>query len=223
MQQHKVVSRQEWLAARQVHLAEEKAFDRQRDALSRQRRALLWVKLDKEYVFQGVGGPESLADLFDPHGQLIVYHFMFHPDWEAGCKSCSFWADNYNGVTAHLGARDVSLAAVSRAPLDKLTAFRERMGWTFKWVSSLDCDFNYDFHVSFTDEEMARGEMEYNYRMTNFPVPEAPGISVFCRDDRGVIFHTYSTFARGLDKVNGAYHLLDITPNGRDEDTLPSN
>ncbi len=221
MDQHKVVSKAEWLAAREAHLADEKAFDRQRDELSRARRALPWVKLDKTYVFQGADGPVSLAGLFGPRGQLIVYHFMYHPDWEEGCKSCSFWADNYDGVTAHLGARDVAMAVVSRAPLENLLAFRERMGWTFNWVSSFGNDFNYDFHVSFTDEEMAQGEMQYNFRTTNFPAPEAPGISVFLKDDDDAIYHTYSTFARGLDKVNGAYHLLDITPMGRNEDALP--
>jgi predicted dithiol-disulfide oxidoreductase (DUF899 family) len=216
----KIVSREEWLAARQQLLAAEKELTRARDDVSRRRRELPWVKVEKRYEFQSPKGKETLSDLFEGRSQLLLYHFMFGPDWNEGCPSCSFWADNYDGTIVHLNHRDVTFVVVSRAPLEKLEAYRRRMGWRFKWVSSFGGDFNYDFRVSFTPEEMKRGEMEYNYRMNKFPSDEAPGISVFSRDDDGSVFHTYSCYSRGLDMLNAAYHHLDLVPKGRDEDGL---
>lgn len=222
MQNHKIVSREEWLVARKQHLAKEKELTRLRDQLSQQRRELPWVVVDKDYTFQGPNGSETFSDLFEGRHQLLVYHFMMGPDWDEGCPSCSFWADNYNGAVVHLNHRDVTLVAISRAPLEKLEAYKQRMGWTFKWVSSSDTDFNFDYHVSATAEEIERGEpVYYNYHMTSFPSPERPGISVFYKDDDGSIYHTYSCYARGLDMLNGTYHLLDLLPKGRDEDDLP--
>ncbi len=218
---HKVVSREEWLAARREHLAKEKEFTRLRDQLSAERRQLPWVKVDKKYVFDGPNGKETLAGLFQGKSQLIVYHFMFGPDWEEGCPSCSFWADNFNGIDVHLKHRDISLVAVSRAPLEKLEVYRNRMGWSFKWVSSFGNDFNRDYHVSFTPEEMQKGEMFYNFGMTKYPSGEAHGVSAFYRDAEGGVFHTYSSYARGLDMLNGAYQYMDIAPKGRDEEGLP--
>lgn len=217
---HPIVSREEWLAARLALLEQEKEVTRSRDRLSEQRRSLPWVRVDTGYVFQGEGGPESLADLFDGRSQLIVYHFMFHPDWEEGCKSCSFWADSYDGMIVHLNHRDATLVTISRAPIEKLAAFRKRMGWRFKWVSSYGNQFNRDFHVSFTPEEMESGQTEYNFKAAAFPAPEAPGVSVFYKDAHGAIFHTYSCYGRGLDILNGTYNYLDLTPKGRDEDGL---
>jgi predicted dithiol-disulfide oxidoreductase (DUF899 family) len=221
MTEHAVVSRDQWLAARRGLLTREKEFLRLRDELSRERRELPWEKVDKRYVFEGPAGEESLESLFAGRRQLIVYHFMFAPEWETGCKSCSFWADNYNGIVAHLNQRDVSLAAVSRAPLAKLQGFAGRMGWTFKWVSSERSDFNYDYAVSFRPEEVARGGAEYNYAPYQGSMSDLPGFSVFFRDEAGGLFHTYSTYARGLDSLNTAYQLLDLVPKGRDEAGLP--
>ncbi|HSB72203.1 MAG TPA: thioredoxin family protein [Candidatus Methylomirabilis sp.] len=218
MKNHQVVSREVWLVARKGHLAKEKALTRLRDRLSRERRELPWVKVEIEYLFEGPNGRETLADLFEGRSQLLVYHFMFDPSWREGCKSCSFWADNYNDIIVHLNHRDVTMVTVSRAPLPKLEAFKQRMGWGFKWVSSLHTDFNRDYHVSFTPEERETGEANYNYRLTNFPSSEGPGVSVFYKDQDGNVFHTYSCYARGLDMVNGAYHLLDLVPKGRDEE-----
>ena len=218
MQQPKVVSPEQWLAARKALLAKEKELTRARDRLSAERRALPWVEVEKAYTFDGPHGPETLADLFGERSQLLVYHFMFGPDWQEGCPSCSFWADNYNGIVVHLEHRDVSLVAVSRAPLDKLEAYKKRMGWNFKWVSSLGCDFNRDYHVSFTPEEQKTAV--YNYEAAGFGSSEAPGVSVFAKDAQGRIFHTYSCYARGLDTLNGAYQLLDLVPKGRDEQGL---
>jgi len=221
MKNHKVVTSDEWLAARKEHLLEEKEFTRLRDQLSQQRRELPWVKVDKEYQFDGPDGQQSLADLFDGRSQLIVYHFMYGSDWEEGCPSCSFWADNFNGIDIHLKHRDINLIAVSRAKLDTLNAYKKRMGWSFKWVSSFGSDFNHDYQVSFTPDEMEQGEMLYNFGITKFPSEEAPGISVFYKNEQGEVFHTYSCFARGLDMLNGAYHYMDLVPKGRDEDDLP--
>ena len=218
---HQVVSQQEWLAARKALLAKEKEFTKQRDRLSEERRALPWVKIEKSYSFEGSKGRQSLSDLFEGRSQLIVYHFMYGPDWSEGCMSCSFWADAFNGAIEHLKARDVTMIAVSRAPHSALKAFQKRMGWSFKWVSSLGSDFNYDFHVSFTPEEQEKGPVFYNFQKQEFPSDEAPGISVFYKDKAGDIFHTYSTYARGLDAVNGTYQLLDLAPKGRDEAELP--
>jgi predicted dithiol-disulfide oxidoreductase (DUF899 family) len=217
MTAHRVVAREEWIAARRQHLAREKEFTRLRDELSRERRELPWVKVDKPYVFDGPGGRESLADLFGGRSQLIVQHFMFDPSWEEGCKSCSFWVDNFDGIVVHLNHRDTSLVLVSRAPLAILDAYRRRMGWRVKWVSSFDTDFNRDYHVTFTPEELQARRAYYNYANGGFPVSEAPGISVFSRDADGAIYHTYSCYARGLDMLNGAYHLMDLLPKGRDE------
>jgi predicted dithiol-disulfide oxidoreductase (DUF899 family) len=221
MKPNAVVSREDWLAARKRHLAREKEFTRLRDELSRERRQLPWVKVEKRYAFDTPAGKRTLSELFEGRSQLVVYHFMFGPDWEQACKSCSFWADNFNGVVVHLNHRDVTLVAASRAPLDKIEAFRKRMGWSFKWVSSFGDEFNNDFHVSFASEELAKGEVYYNYGMTKFPSDEAPGISVFYKDGDGQVFHTYSCYARGLDMLNGAYHYLDLVPKGRDEEELP--
>jgi predicted dithiol-disulfide oxidoreductase (DUF899 family) len=217
MRDHPVVSREAWLEARKALLAREKDFTRLRDELSDARRNLPWVRVTKAYVFDAPDGQETLADLFDGHSQLVVYHFMFAPEWEEGCPSCSFWADNFERNVVHLAARDVTLVAISRAPLAKIEAFRKRLGWTFKWVSSEGNDFNFDYHVSFAPEARAKGEIFYNYRPFKSSMSELPGISVFYRDASGVIFHTYSCYARGLDMMNVAYHYLDLVPKGRDE------
>jgi predicted dithiol-disulfide oxidoreductase (DUF899 family) len=217
MANHDVVSHEAWLAARKALLLEEKELTRLRDRLSQRRRALPWVRVDKQYVFEGPDGKESLAELFGGRSQLVVYHFMFGPDWEAPCKSCSFWADNFERNVVHLAHRDVTLIAVSSAPLQRLEAFKRRMGWTFKWVSSAGGDFNYDYQVSFTADDLAKGEAYYNYAMQKNTVSELPGISVFYKDAGGTVFHTYSCYARGLDMMNAAYHYLDLVPKGRDE------
>ena len=214
---HRVVSHQEWLAARTAFLAKEKEFTRLRDELSRQRRELPWEKVEKPYVFDGPRGKETLADLFDGKSQLIVYHFMFAPEWDEGCPHCSFWADNYSGMVVHLKHRDASFIAVSRAPFAKIEAFRKRMGWSFKWVSSSGNDFNYDFQASFTPEQIRSGAVYYNYAKTAMDMTDREGTSVFYRDKRGAIFHTYSTYARGIDMLNTAYNFLDLAPKGRDE------
>jgi len=220
MPSHKIVSREEWLEARKAHLAKEKEFTRLRDELSRQRRELPWLKVEKNYVFDGPKGKETLADLFDGRGQLIVYHFMLGPGWKEGCKSCSFVSDHIDGAVVHLAQRDVTLLAISRAPLPEIEAFKKRMGWRFKWVSSYGNDFNFDYHVSFTKDEMAKGKVYYNYEMQEFGSEEGPGVSVFYKDGAGDIFHTYSSYARGLDMLVGAYNYLDLVPKGRDEDAL---
>ena len=221
MQNHTVVSREEWLAARIEHLKKEKELTRLRDQLSQERRQIPWVKVEKSYLFDGPNGQETLSDLFEGRSQLMIYHFMFGPDWEEGCPSCSFWADNFNGISIHLNHRDISFVAVSKARLETLEAYKQRMGWHFKWVSSFGSNFNYDYHVSFTPDEMEKGEMFYNFRVGQFPSEEAPGVSVFYKNPQGDIFHTYSCHARGLDMLNGAYHFMDLAPKGRDEDSLP--
>lgn len=217
MTDHKVVSHDAWLAAREQLLAKEKDFNRLRDELSEERRNLPWEKVDKNYVFEGADGKETLPQLFGKCSQLIVYHFMFDPDWEAGCKSCSFWADNFNNIPPHLKARDISFVAVSRAPYAKLAAYKKRLGWTFKWVSSFGTDFNFDHAVSFKPEDVARGQIYYNYGTRNMKMTELVGISVFAKDETGAVYHTYSTYSRGVDMLNGAYHYIDLTPKGRDE------
>jgi predicted dithiol-disulfide oxidoreductase (DUF899 family) len=218
---HAVVSREAWLEARKAHLAREKEFTRLRDRLSAERRALPWVKVGTPYVFDAPDGRATLADLFDGRRQLIVYHFMFGPGWEQGCPSCAFLADHIDGALVHLAQRDVALLAVSRAPLSRIEAFKRRMGWRFRWVSSQGSAFNFDYHVSFTRDEMTRGAVEYNFGPREFPSEEAPGLSVFYKDEDGDVFHTYSAYARGLDLLVGAYNYLDLTPKGRDEDALP--
>jgi len=218
MSAHRVVPREAWLTARTAFLAKEKEFTRLRDELSRQRRELPWVKVEKEYVFEGPGGPETLPDLFGGRTQLVVYHFMFNPEGTEGCKHCSFWADSFNGIDVHLRHRDVSFLAISRAPLAKIEAFKKRMGWSFKWVSSFRNEFNHDHHVSFTPEEVATGAV-YNYAQTKV-LSEREGVSVFYKDERGEVFHTYSSYARGIDMLNAAYNFLDLVPKGRDEGAL---
>jgi predicted dithiol-disulfide oxidoreductase (DUF899 family) len=214
---HAIVSQDEWLAARKALLAKEKEFSKARDQLSAARRALPWVKVEKSYVFDGPAGKETLADLFDGRSQLIVYHFMFGPDWNAGCPHCSHWADNFNAIIVHLNQRDVTMVAVSRAPLAKLAAYKKRMGWTFKWLSSQETDFNFDFNVSFTPEEVAAKDALYNFVRQNPEVSEREGVSVFFKDERGDIFRTYSTYARGIDMLSVDYNYLDLVPKGRDE------
>ena len=220
IENHAVVSREEWIASRKQHLAKEKAFTRLRDELSAERRALPWVKVDKDYLFHTPDGTRTLAQLFDGCSQLLIYHFMLGPDWAEGCKGCSFWADNFNGVDVHLRHRDVTLIAVSSAPLERIEAFKRRMGWSFNWVSSDGSDFNHDYHVSFRPDDVKRGEIEYNYTMVRLSDTERAGISVFYRDAAGTVFHTYSCYSRGIDMMNGAYHYLDLVPKGRDEDGL---
>jgi predicted dithiol-disulfide oxidoreductase (DUF899 family) len=218
--QHQVVSRQDWLAARKAHLAAEKEFTRARDRLSAERRALPWVRIDQDYVFEGPNGRLSLGDLFGANSQLLVYHFMFGPGWTEGCPGCSFLADHFDGADQHLKHHDVSLVAVSRAPFTEFQAFRKRMGWAFDWVSSAGSDFNYDFHVSPSPAEQAAGRYEYNYEEHDGEGGEMPGFSVFHRDAEGTIFHTYSSYARGGDLLIGAYNFLDLTPKGRNEDEI---
>ena len=218
---HKVVSSEQWLAARKSFLAKEKEFTRLRDELSAQRRALPWERVEKDYVFEGPKGKETLAQVFDGRSQLVVYHFMFAPEAEVPCKSCSFWADNFNGIIAHLNQRDVTFVAISRAPLPKLQAFAKRLGWSFKWLSSGGNDFNYDYNVSFRPGDAGKGGASYNYKPTETTMADLPGISVFSRDAEGQVFHTYSCYARGLDMMNTAYHYLDLVPKGRDETELP--
>jgi predicted dithiol-disulfide oxidoreductase (DUF899 family) len=218
MAEHTVVSSDEWIAARKALLAKEKEFTRLRDELSRQRRELPWEAVTKDYVFDGPNGKQPLPELFDGRSQLIVYHFMFHPDWDAGCPHCSFWADNFDPIIVHLNHHNVTMIAVSRAPYGKLAAYKKRMGWTFKWVSSFGTDFNFDYRVSFSPEELAKNEVFYNYKMQEPFGPEREGASVFYKDPAGRVFHPYSTYARGIDLVNTAYNYLDLTPKGRDEE-----
>lgn len=222
MDSHPVVSGEQWLAARKALLEKEKAFSKLRDELTQQRRDLPWEHVEKPYEFDGPDGKETLADLFDGCSQLIVYHFMFDPDWDEGCKVCSMLGDHYDPLVIHLQHRDVSLVTVSRAPYRVLDAYKRRMGWSFKWVSSLDSDFNWDYHVSFTPEQMEAGLADYNYQLgTKFPSTECPGISSFYKNDSGEVFHTYSAYARGLENFLGIYNFLDIVSKGRDEDALP--
>ncbi len=215
-----VVPADQWLAARRALLREEKELTRLQDQVAARRRALPWVRVETDYVFAGPHGPVRLADLFGPHRQLLVQHFMYGPGWEEGCKSCSFMMDHFNAAAVHLPARDTAFAAVSRAPLAEILPFRERMGWDVTWVSSHDNDFNFDFHVSFRDEELAQGEVDYNYGRQAFPFEEAPGVSCFARDAAGDVYHTYSTYGRGVEFIMGTYHILDLTARGRDEDGL---
>jgi predicted dithiol-disulfide oxidoreductase (DUF899 family) len=219
--QHKIVSQDEWLAARKAHLAREKVFTRRRDQLSAERRALPWVKVDKTYVFDTPAGKKTLADLFDGRSQLIVYHFMLGPNWVEGCPSCSLLADHFDGARAHLAERDVTLAVVSRAPLPEIEAYKKRMGWRFPWASSFGSDFNFDYGVSFKLDDRGGGRGVYNYAQQDIDSDEMPGASVFYKDESGQVFHTYSAYARGLDILIGAYNFLDLAPKGRDEDALP--
>jgi predicted dithiol-disulfide oxidoreductase (DUF899 family) len=213
----RVVSHEEWVAERVAFLAREKEFTRLRDELSRERRELPWEEVTRSYVFEGPQGTETLGELFAGRSQLVVYHLMFSPSWDEACKSCSFWADNFNGTDIHLAHRDITFLAISRAPLPKLEAYRRRMGWSFKWVSSAGSDFNYDFQVSFDPEKARSGAAYYNYGTGRKIGEEMPGVSVFHRDRAGGIYHTYSTYSRGIDLLNGAYNYIDLTPRGRDE------
>jgi predicted dithiol-disulfide oxidoreductase (DUF899 family) len=216
--QNRVASHKECLKARLELLDAEKEFTRQRDALTRRRMAMPWERVEKSYQFEGLNGTLSLADLFDERSQLIVYHFMFTPDWEEGCKSCSFWAKNFNGIAIHLDRRDVTFTAVSRAPLAKINAYRRRMGWSFPWVSSFGSDFNFDYHASFASAQIAEGKAYYNYEIWPIDVSDEAAISVFSKNERGEVFHTYSCYGRGIDMLNGVYQYLDLVPKGRDED-----
>lgn len=216
--QNRVVSHEEWLQARLELLAAEKELTRQREALTRRRMAMPWEKVEKPYRFEGPNGTLQLPDLFEGRSQLIVYHFMFSPDWQEGCKSCSYWADNFNGIPIHLNHRDVTFTAISRAPFAKISAYKKRMGWSFPWVSSSGSDFNFDYHASFTPEEIAAGKAYYNYAVRPIGASDDVGISVFSRNDSNEVFHTYSCYSRGVDMMNGAYHYLDLVPKGRDED-----
>ena len=216
---HRVVSHDQWIAARKELLAQEKEFTRQRDELSRRRRELPWERVEKDYLFDGPNGQQSLADLFDGRSQLIVYHFMFLPEWEAGCPHCSFWADNFDDNVIHLNHHDTSMVAISRAPSAKLEAYRKRMAWSFKWLSSGDSDFNYDYGVSFRPEEQKASA--YNYGTIVPGMSDREGISVFFKDADGSLFHTYSAYARGIDMMNTAYHYIDLTPKGREEGDKP--
>jgi predicted dithiol-disulfide oxidoreductase (DUF899 family) len=218
---HAVVSRDRWIARRKALLAREKELTRLGDEIARERRALPWERIEKDYVFDAPDGRRTLADLFEGRRQLLVQHFMFGPGWEQGCPSCSFMADHTDGMNVHLAHRDITMAAISRAPLADIEHFRRRMGWQFTWVSSNGSDFNFDFGVSFTPEQQARDEVYYNYGVRSFLSEELPGISVFYKDDAGTIFHTYSTFGRGVEVMMGAYHLIDLTPKGRDEEDVP--
>jgi len=219
--QHKVVSREDWIKARKELLAKEKKLTHDRDAVAAERRALPWVKVEKNYVFDSPTGKKSLADLFDGRSQLIIYHFMFGPDWNEGCPSCSFLMDHTDPTIVHLAQRDVDFVAVSRAPISKIEPFKKRMGWHFNWVSSNGTDFNYDYHASFTPEQKAKGKVDYNFDLVEFPSTEAPGISVFYKDKNGDVFHTYSSYARGTETGVSTYSYLDLVPKGRDEDHLP--
>lgn len=226
MAAHKVVSHENWLVARKKHLAKEKEFTRLRDQLSRERRELPWELVEKDYLFEGETGRQTLADMFQGRSQLIIYHAMFNPEtagphttWttDAACFVCSFWMDNFNGVRVHLNHRDITIAAVSIAPYPKIAAYKKRMGWTFPWLSSAGSDFNYDYRVSFTEEQLQADKVEYNYRFNPWPMSEAPGVSIFLKEEDGQVYHTYSTYERGLDMLNVAYHYMDLVPKGRDE------
>jgi predicted dithiol-disulfide oxidoreductase (DUF899 family) len=219
---NRVVSHEEWLAARSALLEKEKQFTRMRDEFNAERRKLPWERVEKQYAFEGPRGRETLGDLFEGRGQLVVYHFMFAPEWSEGCPHCSFWADNFNPIGVHLNQRDTTLVAISRAPLAKIEAFRERMGWTFKWLSSGQTDFNHDYGVSFTPEQLRKGPVVYNYQRVEMDIADREGLSIFARDANGQIFHTYSTYARGIDLLNTAYNFLDLVPKGRAEDQLES-
>jgi predicted dithiol-disulfide oxidoreductase (DUF899 family) len=217
LRKHRVVSRDQWNRERAEFLKKEKAFSRQREQLAEERRSLPWVKVDKQYVFDTAEGRKTLAELFDAQKQLVVYHFMFKPEAEAGCMHCSFWGDHYSSPPVHLQHRDTAFVAISRAPLAKIEAFRKRMGWTFRWVSSGNTDFNYDFQASFTPAQLQSGTVFYNYVNNPAGPADREGLSVFIKNDAGEVFHTYSTYARGIDMINATYQLLDLTPKGRDE------
>jgi predicted dithiol-disulfide oxidoreductase (DUF899 family) len=215
--EHKVVSQKEWLAARKKLLIKEKKFSRLRDQLNQQRRDLPWVRVEKEYVFDTPQGKQTLAQLFSGKSQLITYHFMFGPGWKDGCPHCSFWADHYDSVNLHIGQRDTTLVVVSRAPLKEIQPFKKRTGWKFKWVSSFNNDFNFDFNVSFTPQQIRSGKVLYNFNPVKMDIDEREGVSAFYKDGKGVVYHTYSAYARGIDLLNTTYNFIDLTAKGRDE------
>jgi predicted dithiol-disulfide oxidoreductase (DUF899 family) len=217
VKEHKVVSAKEWVKARKQLLVKEKKFSKARDEMNRQRRALPWVKMEKEYIFHGPKGKETLADLFEGKSQLVVYHFMFGPGWGDGCPHCSFWADHYDGVTKHIDAKDISFVVISRAPLKEIMPFKKRMGWQFKWVSSNGSDFNFDLDVSFTPEQIKNGTAVYNFAPLEMDIDEREGASAFYKDSKGDVYRTYSTYARGIDLLNTTYNFIDLTTKGRDE------
>lgn len=217
MQRNKIVSKEDWLKERRALLKKEKELTRLKDQMSQSIRELSWLKVERDYDFSTENGTIRLSQAFDGRSQLIIYHFMFDPEWQEGCKSCSYIADHYNPVILHLNNRDVSFLTVSRAPIEKITSFKKRMGWELEWVSSYGSSFNYDFHVSFTEEEKDKGKGFYNFEEQGFLVDEAPGLSIFCKDENGDIFQTYSTFSRGLDQFLTTYQYLDLVPKGRDE------
>jgi predicted dithiol-disulfide oxidoreductase (DUF899 family) len=219
--EQKIVSPVQYEEARLKLLAAERQLTRQREELAEQRRALPRVKIDKPYRLEGDKGSIALAELFQGRSQLLIYHLMYAPEWTAACKSCSFWADSFDRMVPHLQARDVSFAAVSRAPLSKLQAYARRMGWSFRWVSAHGSDFNYDFAVSFTPEQLEQGSARYNHGVSPADSTDMPGYSVFARDNAGAIYHTYSTFSRGIDALNPVYQALDLVPKGRNEAGLP--
>ncbi|MDB5827724.1 MAG: hypothetical protein JWQ73_1944 [Variovorax sp.] len=219
---HSVVSNERWVSARKALLTREKELMRLQDQLARDRRALPWQRVEKNYVFDAPEGRRTLSDLFEGRSQLLVQHFMFGPDWAQGCPSCSYMADHTDGMTVHLAHRDVTMVAISRAPLSQIEPFRQRMGWKFNWVSSNGSEFNYDYGVSFKPEDFSRGEVDYNFHLTSFPSEEAPGVSAFYKDDSGQVFRTYSTYGRGVEVMMGTYHMLDLTPLGRDERDVPN-
>ncbi|NHC42203.1 DUF899 family protein [Bacillus sp. MM2020_1] len=218
MEKHKVVPKDQWIEARKELLRKEKEFTKLRDEITQQRRDLPWEAVEKSYIFDGPSGKMSLADLFSSRSQLIVYHFMFNPSWDQGCKHCSFWADHYSGMLPHLNHRDVSFVCISRAPLEKLEAFKKRMGWEFPWYSSQNTDFNYDFQASFSEEGVEKKEVYYNYTLQNPMSTDREGVSIFYKNDEGGLFHTYSTYARGIDMLNITYQFLDLVPKGRQDD-----
>lgn len=217
IENRKVVSQKEWVAARKKLLVKEKKFSKLRDEMNRQRRKLPWAKIEKDYIFEGPRGKVPFADLFDGKRQLIVYHFMFGPDWKEGCPHCSFWADHYDSVNLHLGQRDTALAVVSRAPWKEIAPFKKRMGWKFRWVSSCNTDFNFDFNVSFTPRELKNHTAVYNFAPLDMNIDEREGVSAFYKDTNGDIYRTYSSYARGIDLMNTTYNFLDLTAKGRDE------
>jgi predicted dithiol-disulfide oxidoreductase (DUF899 family) len=217
MTHHNIVTHDAWIAARQQLLIKEKEFTKLRDELSQQRRELPWERVDKNYIFEGPNGRETLAQLFAGRNQLVVYHFMFGPDWQAGCPHCSFWADNFDGIIVHLNQRDTTMVVASRASPAKLAAYKKRMGWHFKWVSSGETDFNFDYQASFMDQAVAEKNAFYNFKRQDPEASDREGLSVFFKDADGAVFHTYSTYARGIDIINTAYNILDMTPKGRDE------
>lgn len=217
VKEHRVVKPKEWLAARKKLLVKEKQFTKARDQINRERRALPWVKVEKMYVFDSLEGKVTLAELFGSKNQLIVYHFMFGPGWKEGCPHCSFWADHYDSVNFHIGQRDTTFIVVSRAPLSEIEPFKKRMGWRFRWVSSNENDFNFDFHVSFTPQELKSGKPFYNYRTVKMNIDEREGVSAFYKDNTGQVYHTYSAYERGIDLMNTTYNFLDLTAKGRDE------